>query len=72
MNSHRPGGSIVAVSSKVSQILQSSGRFVVRYDKGRLYTQWMVSSEFEAALQAQREDKTAFEEQMRSRPPELP
>lgn len=70
MHSGKP--SIVGISDKVSLLIHPSGRFVVFYQRGRLHTEWMSSSQYEAAMKLQSEDIRAFEQSQRSRPPELP
>ena len=63
---------IIGSSDKVSMYLRPSGRFVVWYDHGKLFTQWMNMAEYDSALRTQHDQMRAMEDRMRSRPPELP
>jgi len=63
---------IIAATHPVQLLLTEDGRAVIIYRQGKIEVEWMTASEFDKALAGQKVEMEAFEQQRRSRPPNLP
>jgi hypothetical protein len=70
INSGEPA--IIATTGSVPLLLRPNGRYVVVFHHGKLHTEWLTTAQYRDAMQNQLDSMHAFEERLRSRPPELP
>lgn len=70
MNAGHP--TIIAFTPAMQMVLRGKGRGVLIYDKGQIFPKWLREAEFRRDWIEQVQARERFEEDRRSRPPELP
>ena len=70
MNSGRP--TIIGYTDQLHMVLRGRGRGVLIYDNGQVYPKWLSQPEVRRDWRRQTQAREQFEEDRRTRPPELP